>query len=158
MSPRTTPESACTILCPVDFSATSRTALQCAATIAQRFDGHLVVLFVNDPLLVAAASAASDRRGLVATSARELRRFAGRALRGRRVRRVSCHSAVGVPPQEILKAARQFGCGVIVMGTSGVGAVGRLFFGSTIDRVLRATEIPVVAVPPARKLSTSRKK
>ena len=156
MSPRTSPEPVFSILCPVDFSATSRTALQCAATIAQRFDGRLMVLFVNDPLLVAAASAASDRRGLVATSERELKRFAVRALRGQRAGKVSYHSAVGVPPQEILKAASRFACEVIVMGTSGVGAVGRLFFGSTIDRVLRASTIPVVAVPPAQKRRPSR--
>ncbi len=145
---RTTRSLAYTVLCPVDFSRASRTALRCAATIAQRFDGRLVVLFVNDPLLVAAASAAADRRGLVATSTKELKRFVSRTLKGP-TSPVLCLVAVGAPPQEILKTASRLSCDVIVMGTSGVGAVGRLFFGSTIDRVLRATTTPVVAVPPA---------
>ena len=138
-----------TVLCPVDFSKTSRTALRCAATIARRFHGRLVVLFVNDPLLVAAAAAAADRRARVATSTRELKQFVSRALKGQPASPALCQVAVGVPPLEILKVARRLSCDVMVMGTSGVGGVGRLFFGSTIDRVLRATTIPVVAVPPA---------
>jgi nucleotide-binding universal stress UspA family protein len=139
----------------VDFSRTSRAALRCAAAIAQRFHGRLVVLFVNDPLLVAAASAAADSRGLVATSTKELKQFASRVLKGE-TSPVLCLVAVGVPPQEILKTASRLSCDVIVMGTSGVGSVGRLFFGSTIDRVLRATRIPVVAVPPTT--TAARKK
>lgn len=140
-----------TILCPVDFSDASRVALQYAGTIAERFRGRLIVLFVNDPLLVAAAAAAYDERGLGATTMKELGRFVDRALRGRRGPSPTCRVALGNPAREILKATRRLRCDAIVMGTSGAGAAGRLFFGSTTNRVLRSTTVPVLAVPAGRR-------
>ena len=44
------------ILCPVDFSPNSRAALRYAAMLARLSDAHLVVLFVDDPLLATAAA------------------------------------------------------------------------------------------------------
>ena len=46
------------ILCPVDFSDHSRLALRYAAAIARRSHGRLSILYVNDPLLIAAAGIA----------------------------------------------------------------------------------------------------
>ena len=48
-----------TILCPVDFSIHSRQALAYAAVIAAKKNARLVVVFVEDPLLAAAAAVAS---------------------------------------------------------------------------------------------------
>ena len=52
------------ILCPVDFSEQSRVALRYAAAIAQPFGGRLSILYVNDPLLIAAAGIALHDRSL----------------------------------------------------------------------------------------------
>ena len=49
-----------TILCPVDFSDHSRQALAYAALLASRSKGQLIVIFVEDPMLVAAAGVAYD--------------------------------------------------------------------------------------------------
>ena len=140
-----------TILCPVDFSDASRVALQFAGAVAERFRGKLVVLFVNDPLLVAAAAAAYDERGLAATTMKELGRFVERALKGRGGPSPSCRVALGNPAREILKAAKRLRCDAIVMGTSGAGAAGRFFFGSTTERVMRSATLPVLAVPPVKR-------
>jgi hypothetical protein len=48
------------ILCPVDFSDASRTALDVAARFVRQFKAGLHVLFVQDPLL--APAAATERR------------------------------------------------------------------------------------------------
>ena len=40
------------ILCPIDFSTQSRTALRAAVEMAHHFKASLTVMFVQDPLLV----------------------------------------------------------------------------------------------------------
>ena len=48
------------ILAPVDFSDTARAALVLAARLAQHCGADLHVLYVEDPLLVAAAHHAGE--------------------------------------------------------------------------------------------------
>lgn len=62
---------------------------------------------------------------------------------------------VGVPHEEILKAAADEHAAYIVIGTHGRGAVGRFMLGSVVDRVVRGTGCPVVVVP-SRAASTHR--
>ena len=136
------------LLCPVDFSETSRTALQYGATLARRCNAPLVVLFVNDPLLVAASAAAFSGPTLDETSTRELRQFVTDALGTRVPGPAEIVTRAGTPSDEILAAARQHQCDLIVMGSQGLRGVSKLFFGSTTEAVLRKAEIPVLAIPP----------
>ena len=136
-----------TVLCAVDFSKHSRAALGYAAAIAERAGGRLVVLFVNDPLLVAAAAAAYDKRGLMSTATAELRHFVERSIGTAGVSRTACLVTAGDPAREIAAAARRLGCDLLVMGTRGLSATSRLFFGSTTASVLRHADLPVLAVP-----------
>lgn len=137
------------ILCPVDFSEHSRAALRHAAALASRSRGRVTVLFVNDPLLIAAAAAAYDARVLAASTDADLRRFVTTSLPAAAVRRVRYAAAIGKPGREIVRLAAKQGADLIVMGTHGLGAAGRLFFGSATDYVLRHTPVPLLAVPPA---------
>ncbi len=59
--------------------------------------------------------------------------------------------AVGDPAQEILRHALDCGADLIVMGTQGRGAAQRLLMGSTATRVVEATTIPVLVVPPPHR-------
>ena len=68
------------VLCPVDFSSGSRAALRTAATLARARGATLDIVYVNDPLLVAAAAAAWNRASLGAASEQELARFVARVL------------------------------------------------------------------------------
>ena len=55
---------------------------------------------------------------------------------------------VGVPFVEILRIAKDLDFSIIVMGIRGGGSpIEELLFGSTSDKVLRGTRIPVVFVP-----------
>ena len=75
-----------TVLCPVDFSDHSRQALAYAALLASRSEGRLVVIFVEDPLLAAAAGVAYNEkrsetkraRNCAASSSAPSRRYACR--------------------------------------------------------------------------------
>jgi nucleotide-binding universal stress UspA family protein len=140
------------VLCPVDFSTHSRRALEYAALVARRSGGSLSALFVNDPLLVAAAAAAYDKRALASQSRIELERFIRQTLKSdAAARRVATFVTLGNPAREIIKAARKLGTGLIVLGSEGLSGAPKLFFGSTTSRVLAQAAIPVLAIPPAGK-------
>lgn len=139
------------ILCPIDFSSSSRAALRYGAALARRSHGSLVVLFVNDPLLVAAAAAAYDARTLAAMGDRELQRFVTKALGPVPNVPVTFHSVVGSPAPAILRIARKCHSDVIVMGTHGRSGPSKWFFGSVTRAVLKRTVVPVMAIPHSRR-------
>jgi nucleotide-binding universal stress UspA family protein len=139
------------ILCPVDFSDQSRHALRWAAALARRTAGRLIVLSAVDPLL---AEAARLRFGLDLAQAetlpalRELvaATWSDDAGRGTDVRFAV---RVGDSADVILEAAAAERADLLVMGTHGLGGVRKWLLGSTTERVLRRTQTPVLAVPPA---------
>ena len=137
------------ILCPIDFSDQSASALRHAAALARRAHGKLTALFVVDPLLSAAAAAAYDARALERTSREELTRFVKAALPGRSD--VRCLTAVGKSAPTILDTAHRRRSDVIVLGTHGLSGVRKAFFGSTTEKVLKSSDVPVLAVPAACK-------
>ena len=136
------------ILCAVDFSAQSATALRHAAAMARRSRGRITVLFVNDPLLnTAAAAVAYDMRALARATLRELRSFVRRSLPRGASPSIRYLAALGTPAREILKTAAQRRSDLVVVGTEGLGGTRKLFFGSTTEQLLRQANIPVLAVP-----------
>jgi nucleotide-binding universal stress UspA family protein len=137
------------VLCPVDFSEPSRAPLRLAAAIAEHLRATLTVLTVDDPLL--AQVAAHSGPSLTVESERELRRFSDDTLaRGNGTRLAMEYAvAVGKPAAEILRAARQRSVGLIVMSSQGRSGARKMFFGSTTERVLRETNVPVLVTPPS---------
>jgi nucleotide-binding universal stress UspA family protein len=55
-------------------------------------------------------------------------------------------SAVGKPAEEIVKAAEQRRCDMIMMGSHGHSPIGNLVLGSVAQRVLAASKVPVLIV------------
>lgn len=136
------------ILCPVDFSDPSRRALRYAAALAARVNASLTVLYVSDPLLSTAAAAAGyDERKLASQSERELRRFVRGAIGDPASPRVAFSTALGEPHRLINRAVRDFGAGLIVMGTHGLRGARKLMLGSTTEKTLRDAAVPVLAIP-----------
>jgi nucleotide-binding universal stress UspA family protein len=139
-----------TVLCPVDFSDAGRGALRYARAIVEHFGGRLVILTVEDPLLTEAIDLGSGtvwdpedtRKELADFSAMV---FAGRSRQG--VFDVAHEVAVGNPANEILRVAQKEQCDLIVMSTQGLTGARKFFFGSTTERVLRETRVPVLATP-----------
>jgi nucleotide-binding universal stress UspA family protein len=140
-----------TILCPVDFSEAGRGALRYAAAVAAHVGAELVVLTVNHPLLVEIVDTRSHEGQLVSSSLAELDRFVADTFEGSRAP-AGCVSAVaaGKPAHEILRVARERACDLIVMSSRGRTGLRKLFFGTTTERVLRETSIPVLITPPDR--------
>jgi nucleotide-binding universal stress UspA family protein len=137
------------VLCPVDFSEHSRRALEYAVAIASRGKAALRVVYVNDPLLVAAVAAALHDRHFAQRSAIELRDFVGAttATGARAGVRLTSHVSIGNPSEQILKAANNRRVDLIVLGTHGLTGADRLFMGSTTLSVLQRANVPVLAIP-----------
>jgi nucleotide-binding universal stress UspA family protein len=138
------------ILSPVDFSDHSRLALRWAAAIATRFQSRLTVLSVVDTLL---AEAARIRLGqdLAKTEAEPgLREFVAATWQNgnRPSVDVVVKTRIGHPATVILETAKSDAVDLIVMGTHGLGGFRKWLLGSTTERLLRQTHVPVLTVPP----------
>ncbi len=139
-----------TILCPIDFSEASAGALRHAAAISTHFATRLIVLSVEDPLLAEALDLGTGVVWSPDECRRELRQFAARTFgTGAPILSVIEYEvAVGKPAPEILRVARERSCSLIVISTHGLTGARKLFFGSTTERVLRETTMPVLVTPP----------
>jgi len=132
------------VLCPIDFSDSSRGALRYANAIAVHFGAPLRLLVVNDPLLLEASVIAAAGAGLAEDTIREMQRFFKQAAGSRPAADVQFEVATGKPAPEILRVSRERRSGLIVMASHGLSGFRKLFFGSTTERVLRETTVPTL--------------
>jgi nucleotide-binding universal stress UspA family protein len=138
------------ILSTVDFSDHSRHALRWAEAFAARLQSRLTVLSVVDPLLAEAARIRLGQDLARAETEPALREFVSAAWSDEASlpERPVVKTAVGEPAAAILDAAKADRADLIVMGTQGLGGFRKWLLGSTTERLLRRTDIPVLAVPP----------
>ncbi len=139
------------ILVPVDFSPTSVNAVRAAAGIASP-DGDLTLLHVIDQDFVDDAVAAS-----LGTKEEITERLRERAdmdfanmLEGIDTGTVDVERmiVIGTPFVEILKIARDLDLPMIVIGVRGRSTPPEeLLFGSTAEKVLRGSRVPVMCIP-----------
>ena len=139
------------ILVPVDFSPCSVNALRVALGMAAP-DGDLTLLHVIDEHFIEEAVSAS--LGQSDEIRERLRQHAESnfeaMLQDLDVGQVEVEKmiVVGSPFVEILKIARDLDLPLIVMGVRGRSAPPEeILFGSTAERVLRGSRIPVLCVP-----------
>ena len=139
------------ILCPIDYSEASVGALRYAAALAEHFVTRLIVLNVEDPLLIAAMDMGTGLHWSPEDAARELTAFVAHTFDDDPSALAMCEYevVVGKPGAEIVRVARERSCDLIVMSTHGLTGVRKFYFGSTTERVLRETSVPVLATPPA---------
>lgn len=137
------------VLCPIDFSEPSRGALRYAMAIATYHAAPLTVLTVNDPLLEQAADMAGGTGSLAAAAKAESERFLQDTFSNRPPAVPTTFVvASGKPDVEILRVARESTPRLIVMSSRGATGIRKLFLGSITERVLRATNAPVLVTQP----------
>src|SRR4029078_9447669 len=88
------------VLCPLDFSDSSRGALRYANAIAGQVGAGLTLLVVNDPLLAEASYFAAGRSRLVDETVREMERFAKQTLGAHANAEIAFEVANGKPAPE----------------------------------------------------------
>ncbi|HKC64433.1 MAG TPA: universal stress protein [Pyrinomonadaceae bacterium] len=139
------------ILVPVDFSECSVNAVRVAVGIALP-DGDLTLLHVIDEHFVRDAVAAGlGSFDEITASMRERAEadfsvmLEGIETEGVDVERMV---VIGIPFVEILKIARDLDLPMIVMGIRGRSTPPEeVLFGSTAEKVLRGSRVPVLCVP-----------
>jgi len=128
-----------------------------ATAIADHFGARLTLLAVDDPLLVEAAVSVGLVPSLSEETMQELRRVGADAFgrpHGGNVE-VDFRVRTGKPAVEILREARESAADLIVMSSRGHTGVRKMFFGSTTERVLRETTVPVLITPIERPRAQS---
>jgi nucleotide-binding universal stress UspA family protein len=145
------------LLCAVDFSDSSLSALELACSLTKESDAALTVLHVVEwpwqepppPVLKElppdqATALAEFRRYLEKSATERLKALMPEAVRdrGATVRRV----AHGKSYVEILRVAAEDSADLIVMGVHGRNAADLMLFGSTTNQVVRRATCPVLTV------------
>src|SRR5262245_65791896 len=103
---------------------------------------------VTDTLLMEAAAMTSSVAELPDAIRKELSRFCEETFEHADASdNISFEVATGKPAVEILRIAHDRPADVIVMSTHGLTGMRKLFFGSTTERVLRETSVPVLLTP-----------
>ena len=140
------------ILCAIDFSDTSRHALDHAVALARFYDARLTVMhatsapYFQPPILFADFAGpipnAADRVWL----SERLRLWTVAA--GASDRHVETLLQEGPPARRILDFARADHSDLIVLGTHGRNALQHLLLGSVAEKVVHTAHCPVLTVPP----------
>lgn len=138
------------ILCPIDFSEPSITALSYGVSLAQEADAQLLLLHVIEGM------PDSDRwkqpNPFIVEYLRVSEKEALARLRAAVPKEAStwCHPeellATGKPYREILRVARERDVHLIVMGVHGRNPLDLMFLGSTTNHVVRAATCPVLTL------------
>lgn len=144
------------ILCPTDFSASSRHALDHAIKIARWYDSRITALHVihvpivpePPPSILAAGYAGATAVGTSTYQVCEadVRVWVAPAQRAGIKTDVSVDE--GNAARRILEHALSLRANLIVMGTHGLTGADRAMLGSVTEKVLRQASCPVLTVPP----------
>jgi nucleotide-binding universal stress UspA family protein len=138
------------ILHPTDFSSHAEMAEAEAVRLARALGAELVLVHVavETPLYGESVFGMDQVKKIYAAQAQWAEaRLAERArLLGEAGVPTEWRRRVGVPHEEIVKAADDEHAAYIVIGTHGRGALGRFMLGSVADRVVRMARCPVVTV------------
>lgn len=141
------------ICCPIDFSETSRTAMEEAAELARLYQGEMALLHVFEPPAATADLMVTPPEMLDQT-AKELERKldlwkAEAERRGAKVARALV--VTGAAATEVVRFAREGGYDLVVMGTHGRRGLRHLVLGSVAERVVREAPCAVLVVRPRSK-------
>ncbi len=142
------------ILCAVDFSRSSRAALEDAADLAKRFDGELTLIHVRSPplppdeaVLSEPARAEADRREVQGKL--DAWRAEAAIIAGRPVQTILAH---GDAAMEVVTEARTGEYGAVVTGTHSRKGIRHVILGSVAERIVR--EAPCAVLVSRRRPET----
>ncbi len=148
------------ILVPLDFSTSSRRALDYAAGVARKFDAslHLVHVCETPSMMTASMDAyaiayADWNQRLGEEAERELVKIST-SLKGIVV---TTEVLFGRAASAITEAAETNTADLIVMGTHGHGAVMHVLMGNVAERVVRTAACPVLTVREPRERELTKR-
>ena len=134
-----------TILHPTDFSENSDFAFRLACALARDYGARLIVLHVATP-----AAVVGFAEGIMIPEPPETNEQLRQMLHDVRATdpavKLEHRFMQGDGASQILRAAQESKCDLIVIGTHGRTGLARLLMGSVAEQVVRHAECPVVTV------------
>lgn len=142
------------ILVPTDFSPSSQSAADHAGLLADRFGATVALLHVGTGAAASETTGGSALQEVYHKAREEQRRHSTRAMNAEKQRIEAAWPDLEVTVDFANGAAHDAICGwadahdvdMIVMGTQGRSGLSWFMIGSTADRVIRASKVPVLTV------------
>ena len=138
------------LLIAVDGSDHARRAIEAAARLAAQVpQSQALILNVGEGAVFYGELTPIDYEAMEQARLAHQRQLLDEAQAHARacgLQQVNTLSAMGVTASEIARVAEEQGVDQIVMGTHGKGALGSLFLGSTAQRVVHLSKVPVLLV------------
>lgn len=130
------------ILCPIDFSEESMLALNNAIHLCKRFDSKLYMLHVVKGIDKEYTEMGADTSNEQAEIIQKLELEFDEAIKELNLNGINWEKVIrlGNPADVIIKVVREKEIGLLMMGSTGKGAIKRFFLGSIAERVAR--EVP----------------
>lgn len=141
------------VLFPTDFSEGALKALPYAVELVRQFSGKLFLVHVvydianASGLHVPHISIDQMYKELQTGAMSELEKF-GYSQR-KDIKDVEYHVLKGVPYEEIVSFSEKNAVDLIVIGSHGRRGIDRVLFGSTAERVVRYSKVPVMTIKVA---------
>ena len=135
-----------TILHPTDFSDRSQCAFDLACRLARESGARLIILHVIQPPPFITHGEMAKALQQAEGYRRELNEKLHNLRCGDPTVAMEYRLKDGEPVAEILRAATQSECDLIVLGTHGRTGIRRLLLGSVAEQVLRRAGCPVLTV------------
>ena len=152
------------ILYATDLSKNSAYAFYFAVDMAKKHDAKIIFLHAIEPIPASAYLTYTDklergeRKESLEVIRNRLQKFCEKVEEKNSLACVNLVAKivveVGYPAEEILKAADEEGCDLIVLGSHGKGFLRQTFLGSVSGSVLARARKPVFIIPlPSEKIS-----
>ncbi len=139
-----------TILFATDFSESSDYAFQYALSMAECFDARLIILhIINEPVdlrgfYVPHISFDKLEEEIEQGAQKLMEQFERKFLK--EFKNFTSIVTPGIPYDEIIKRAEGENAELIVMGTHGRTGLDHVLFGSTAEKVVRKSPVPVMTI------------
>jgi nucleotide-binding universal stress UspA family protein len=137
-----TPLNIQNILCPVDFSDTSKRALQNAITLSHRYKAELTIMSVFEPPSASWFTSEEEREAQNDAKYAEFQSQFDEFLKDFNLVGLNWKKELpkGIPSEEILNTISSNMIDLLVMGTVGRTGLNRMIMGSVTEKVIR--EVP----------------
>jgi nucleotide-binding universal stress UspA family protein len=150
-----------TILVPTDFSPTADNAVRFALEFARETNAGIIlmhcyetpVLYSSMPMLEIQA----DYTFMQEAALDKLKKYYHKISKLAKGIRVDLLLQQGLASSRVIETALEKKANLIVMGTTGTGAVERVLIGSNTTRVIRNAPCMVLAIPPKAKYDGMKK-
>jgi len=147
------------ILVPTDGSGRAREAAEEAIELAKNVGGEVHFLYVVDSSITSGVPEDWAWEQLEGVLQEEGRKSVGKLEKMSEEAGVETERVVleGIPHREILSYAKDEAMDLIVIATAGRKGLDKLLMGSTTERVLRSSDVPILVIKRGEKKEAETK-